>query len=60
MENTANTHRNSHRKGSGKIREILNFKLACTPNNSENAKEVICMYVKNLCWILENKVNIQY
>ncbi len=35
-------------------REILNLNLSCTPNNTSKVKESICMYIKQLYWILEN------
>ncbi len=44
----------------GKTREILNLNPSCAPNNTSKAKESICMYIKQLYWILENKVNTEH
>ncbi len=48
------------KRETGKTREILNLRPRCTPNNTGKAKESICMYIKHLYWILENKVNTEH
>ena len=39
------------------VKEILNLNLSCPPDTKNKATETICMYIKKLYWILEQKVN---
>ncbi len=60
LENITNTHKFLEKGNTGKTREILNLNPSCTPNNTSKAKELISMYIKQLYWILENKVNTEH
>ncbi len=48
------------KENTGKTREIFNLNPSCTPNNMSKAKESICMYIKQLCWNLENMVYTEH
>ncbi len=39
---------------------LLNYNPSWPPNNMSKAKESICMYIKQLYWILENKLNTEH
>ncbi len=41
----------------GKVKEIINLNLSCPSNLREKEIETICMYVKKVYWIIEQKVN---
>ncbi len=39
------------------IRELLNINPTCSSENKEKAKEAIYMYIKQVYYILDNKMN---
>ncbi len=41
----------------GKVKEIINLNPSCPSNLREKEIETICMYVKKVYWIIEQKVN---
>ncbi len=41
----------------GKIKEILNLNPSCPSSVKDKAVETVCMYVKKLYWIIEQKIN---
>ena len=40
-----------------KIKEILDVEPVCKKESREKAIEAICMYIKKVYWIMENKIN---
>ncbi len=46
--------------GDAKLRELLNVKLKCKPEDKAKATEAICNYIRSIYFVIDKEVNVWF